>query len=86
MKNNLIFNNGKNKPTAENTLKVTALLCLREALLREQYETCADLIRRAKRYGAGQNEVSLALFEHTRGLKAGPQNEANQIPGGRRRF
>jgi len=86
MKNNLTFNNEGNKLTAANTLKATALLYLKEALLKERYETCADLIQRAKRYGATQNEISLALLEHMRGLKTGSENEANKITGGRRRF
>lgn len=41
----------------KNPLKFTALLYLKEALLRENYERCAEIIALAKEFGAAPFEV-----------------------------
>ncbi len=47
-------------------LAFTALLYLREALLREAYEDCAEFIRVAQEFGADPNEVKLILEDARR--------------------
>ena len=38
-------------------LKITALLYLKEALIREQYEKCAEIVALAKEFGAVDFEI-----------------------------
>lgn len=45
----------------------TALLYLKEALLKERYEECDEIITRAKEFGANFNEI-LWLLEDPRRL------------------
>ena len=87
MRNNAVIGSKANQPaTADDTLKATALLYLREALAGERYEDCAELIQTAQELGALPGEISALLAEYVRGLKAGRQNEANQAYGRRRWF
>jgi len=46
--------------------KIRALFNLREALVTERYEACAELIRRAKELGARDSEVRLLLEDPRR--------------------
>lgn len=78
MQNNLIFHN------QDKALKTTSLLYFKEALIKEQYEDCAELIHTAKRLGAEQDEISEVIAEYLRTLKGGQQNKI--INEGRRRF
>jgi hypothetical protein len=48
-------------------VKLTALLYLREALLRERYERCPEFIRIAKEWGAKGREIE-ELLEDARRL------------------
>jgi hypothetical protein len=50
----------------KNPLKLTALLYLREALQREQYERCAELIRSAEELGAAPYEIQDLLEDPRR--------------------
>ena len=52
---------GKNHP-----LRLTALLALKETLLREQYEECAEIVALAKEFGAGEIEVYYLLEDPRR--------------------
>lgn len=47
-------------------VKLTALLYLREALLQERYEECADMIAIATEFGASQQEIQLLLEDARR--------------------
>ena len=47
-------------------VRLTALLYLREALLAERYEECADLIAVAQEFGAPPYEVQLLLEDPRR--------------------
>ncbi len=38
-------------------VKLTALIYLREALLKERYEDCADIISVAREFGASADEI-----------------------------
>ena len=42
-------------------VKLTALIYLREALISEQYESCADFIAVAKEFGALDEEIRVLL-------------------------
>ena len=55
---------------ARNPVRLTALLYLKEALLKENYEDCAQMIDIALEFGATQNEV-LYLLEDPRRNPAG---------------
>ncbi len=68
---NFLINEKQNKPlTQDRILKATALLYLKEALVREQYEDCKELIQNAKDFGAEGKEISTLLEEHVLGVKA----------------
>lgn len=47
-------------------VKLTALLYLKEALLRENYEICAEVITTAKEFGAADFEVQDLLEDPRR--------------------
>ena len=47
-------------------LKLTALLYLKEALIREKYETCAEIINYAKEFGALPYEIQDLLEDPRR--------------------
>lgn len=52
--------------TVKHPLKLTALLYLREALLRERYEECAGIIAHAREFGAAAYEVEDLLEDPRR--------------------
>ena len=73
--------------TSEEILKVTALLYLKEALRKEQYEGCPELIRTAKGFGARQSEVRKVIVEYIGTVKGRfPRNRITNVKGGRPRF
>ena len=87
MRNNTVFTNTNNKPTAsDELLKTTSLLYFREALRNQQYEQCAELIRSAKRFGARQSEIRKVIGEHFRRGRVGRQYEADERIGSRLRY
>ena len=47
-------------------LKVTALWYLKEALIREQYEKCAEIVAIAKEFGAANFEIQDLLEDPRR--------------------
>ncbi|MBI4433006.1 MAG: hypothetical protein HY592_05985 [Candidatus Omnitrophica bacterium] len=51
---------------AKDPVKLTALLYLKEALLRERYEACEELIATAKEFGAREFEVADLLEDPRR--------------------
>ncbi len=53
-----------------NPVKLTALLYLKEALLEERYEECAEFIDIAKEFGAHVFEIQ-ALLENPRRIPRG---------------
>ncbi len=67
-------------------LKVTALLYLKEALLEEAYEGCAEFVQTAKDAGARQSEVRAVIIGYNRGPRGWRENEANQEKKSPRRF
>ena len=66
MKNEISLNKNKQKPFEQDeTLKATALIYLRDALVNEKYEEAADCIKQAKRFGASQEEINAVLGSYT---------------------
>jgi len=58
--------------------KVTALSYLKEALVKQEYEGCAELVDIAKKFGAQQGEIDGTIAAYLRGDKPGGRNEANR--------
>ena len=56
---------GRRRPE-QNPVALTALLYLKEALLKERYEECAGIIAVALEFGAGQNRVRWLLEDPRR--------------------
>jgi hypothetical protein len=56
----------KRRVLKKHPLKLTALLYLKEALLRERYEICAEVIAVAKEFGAADFEVQDLLEDPRR--------------------
>ncbi len=57
---------GKNARLSHHPVRITALLYLKEALIREQYEKCTELIATAKEFGATPNEIRYLLEDPRR--------------------
>ena len=52
--------------TQKHPVKLTALFYLKEALLRDQYEKCAEIIKIAQEFGAAAYEVQDLLEDPRR--------------------
>ena len=61
---------------ADALLKATSLLYLKDALQRERYEECPELIQKAKSFGASLREISDVIAKYLRQLSLG-QSGAN---------
>ena len=59
-------------------LKVTALLYLKDALRKEDFESCQELIESAREYGANEGEIKEALVSAAKTIGGGPQ-EASRL-------
>ena len=57
---------GKRTRKSGHPLKVTALWYLKEVLIRERYEECADIVETAKDFGASDLEINLLLEDPRR--------------------
>ena len=57
---------GKRTRKSGHPLKVTALWYLKEALVREQYEKCSEIVATAKEFGASDFEINLLLEDPRR--------------------
>ena len=79
MRNNVILKDegSRSSSSLNEILKVTALLYLKEALFREEYEGCQELVDSARKFGAQQGEINEVIAVYLRD-KAGGQSEANQ--------
>ena len=78
MRNNAIFKDGGIRSSSrDEILKVTALLYLKEALLKEEYEGCQELVDSARKFGAQQGEVNEVIAVTLR-EKEGGQSGANR--------
>jgi hypothetical protein len=81
-----LFNPNEGLYTGDEALRVTALAYLKEALIKERYEQCADLITAAKRFGATGRDIKVAIARSVRVLKAGGKIEVPTKRIFRRRF
>jgi hypothetical protein len=63
------YNQDEGLYTGEQALRLTALSYLKEALVKEQYEECAELIAVAKRFGASGRDVKVEIARALRRLK-----------------
>ena len=71
MRNFLTSNQNQQKSSNhDQILKATALLYLKEALVKEEYEDCSNLIQNAKDFGAEAKEINELILQHIRGIKA----------------
>lgn len=52
--------------TAKHPLRLTALLYLKEALLKERYELCSEIVATAQEFGATANEIQHLLEDPRR--------------------
>ncbi len=59
-------------------IKTTALLYLQDALQKQEFEKCKELIDAAKANGAQQSEISEAIAMIVRGDKPGGKSGAAQ--------
>jgi hypothetical protein len=82
----ITFNNENGLYTGDQALRVTALLYLKEALVKERYEECPELIAAAKRFGATQRDIRANIAKGLRRLKLGGAAEVPRRKIGRRRF
>ncbi|MCA9401773.1 MAG: hypothetical protein KC713_09105 [Candidatus Omnitrophica bacterium] len=60
----------KESNQSNRVLKATSLLYLKEALVNEQYEDCAELIQAAKNYGASFDEVKQVLDKEAQKIQS----------------
>lgn len=56
----------RQKSPRRHPLKLTSLMYLKEALLRERYEECATIIALAKEFGASESEIGYLLEDPRR--------------------
>ena len=57
---------GRRTRKSRHPLKLTALLYLKEALVREQYEKCAEIVALAQEFGAAAFEIQDLLEDPRR--------------------
>ena len=53
-------------PVSRHPVKLTALLYLKEALIKERYEVCAELVATAREFGAADFEIAYLLEDPRR--------------------
>jgi hypothetical protein len=86
MKFNLNTNNRINKPEfPDKARKDMALFYLAEALNKQEYENCAELINTAKYFGAKPSEIGKVIANYLNRDEV-KRNEAYMKNPGRRRF
>ena len=87
MTRNRVFTSPKQKELrTEDMLKLTALLYFREALIKEQFEDCAELVRTAKEYGADSRHIRAVIASTVRKDKGGRTRVAYRKGRKRSRF
>ena len=77
MKSDVILTNEENQAAvADEILKATALVYFKDALLKQEYESCKELADLAKKFGAQQSEIREVIASYLKEAKLGNQNEA----------
>lgn len=64
---------------ADDVLKLTALVYFQEALYEQEYESCAELLEAARKFGAQQDEIDEVITAYLRGEKPGGRNPKNRL-------
>jgi hypothetical protein len=72
MRNNLIFTNQNKPPVSDEALKATALIYLKDALAKQEFEQCPDIIQSALNFGADKAEVAKVIADFIKGTNAAP--------------
>ena len=62
----------------DQTLKLTALLYLKEALIAQAFETCQELIDTAKNIGVSSGDISAVIADYLNANNPGRQ-KANRV-------
>jgi len=86
MRNNLFTNYQQGPTTPNETLKATALIYLRDALDKQAYEQCPDLIQQALNFGAQKGEIQQVIADYALGARATTRIKPFQKGKGYRRF
>ena len=73
MKNTLFQKEASLLSPSDSFLKVTALLYLKEAVLKEEYESCDELAENARNYGADEGEIREVLAAAVQEKRGGPK-------------
>ena len=74
----LSVNFNKPKPDfSDESRKAVTLIYFEEALYKEEYEECAQLVQAAKRFGAQQSEIVKVIAKYLGNEKRPKRNEAN---------
>lgn len=81
MRNNVVLT--VPQPTnPDEVLKVTALVYLQEALIKQRFEDCTELIASARKFGARPDEIKDVITGY---LKGGPEGRNEAKPKNRLR-
>lgn len=59
--------------------RTTALLYVKDALDKQEYESCAELIRLAKQFGASQDDIGQVIALYLKGGSTGISGKVNRI-------
>ena len=87
MKKNAVLKEGQIVTVIpDEMLKVTTLIYLKDALLKEEYEECSELIEKARYSGAKSREIRKVLDEYARKVRGRHSNVVNKRSEGRLRF
>jgi hypothetical protein len=81
MENNAILE-ANDVITGNDVLKLSALVYLKEALDGQKYESCAELVNLAGKFGATKAEITEVISGYLRGDKPGgsnPQKGKNRV-------
>jgi hypothetical protein len=60
-------------------LKVTALVYFKDALVKQEFEACDELVALAKNFGASTSEVEEVVTDFLSGRKSNGRRETNRI-------
>ncbi len=73
----VILRNEVTQDTAsDEILKATALIYLKDALLKQEYENCKELSALAKKFGGKQEEIKEVIASYLKEAELGGQREA----------
>ncbi len=82
MKNNVILKEEEGQAAGSDAiLKATALLYFKEALLKQEYEDCGELVEIARKFGANTSEIQAVIAAYLPDTAGGP----DEAPRGKSR-